>query len=572
MQNPYVSIVSGTYNRVNSLLKMIDSARKSVGVGIPYEFVIVDGGSTDGTIEWCKKQKDIRLIEQGKLLGACKAFNEGAYSAKGKYVILANDDIEFRYESIQNSIAYMDDHLDCGIGCFPQNRLSPEYTVSKLPCVLDGKRVWLNYGQVCIVPKWLGDKVGWWGDYHTYAGDNELSCNVIELGLKVDALDSCCIDDHMLEDDLRKINNPVDHLAGGSHPDSIKWVNKWTRNGMLGPNVRRQPIIKSPLKREKRLIYAPLYEDEEFPFQLQTKHGLRDALSKHYLVSEINYRRNPDNLYYAISMFMPDVVLIQYHDYRHVTYDFMMKLKDEFPNTIFVSWNGDYSETVLGSRAYKEVAKLFDIASFVTYNLVDDYKEEGINYKFWQIGWEDYIPVPDSQIKKNMYDVLFLGNCYTPLRQELGHMLRFHKEWKTGLYGKWPSHIGSQGITQYDFIKGDALYRSSKIALSDNQYPKSIGYISNRVFQALHSGAFLLQQEIVGMTELLGFEDGKHLCTWSDFQDLEDKIAYWLDPRNEAERLSIAKEGKRFVDANYSFDRMVELFEEMIGELPMKKA
>src|SRR5512146_1546504 len=229
IQYPYVSIVTGTYNRLSFLQQMVSSVRKSIGIGIGYEIILVDGGSTDGSIEWIRTQSDIVLIEQGKLLGAVKAFMAGFKAAKGKYVVIGNDDIIFKYESLQNAVAFMDDNPLVGMGCFPQNRYSPEYTVAKMPAVQDGKQISTWYGQVCIVPKWLGDSVGWWDPgvgYHTYAGDNELSCNILEKGYRVVPLNSCCIEDFVAKDELRRINNP-----GGDtkkpHSDSIKWKSKW---------------------------------------------------------------------------------------------------------------------------------------------------------------------------------------------------------------------------------------------------------------------------------------------------------------------------------------------------------
>ena len=68
IESPYVSIVTGTYNRIDSLKRMVKSVRSSVGLGIPYELVIVEGGSTDGSLEWLRKQPDVVLIEQGKSL------------------------------------------------------------------------------------------------------------------------------------------------------------------------------------------------------------------------------------------------------------------------------------------------------------------------------------------------------------------------------------------------------------------------------------------------------------------------------------------------------------------------
>jgi len=65
-----LSIVTGTYNRLDLLQQMVASVRRSLYCGLPYEFIIVDGGSNDGTIEWCNLQSDVVLVAHGELRGA----------------------------------------------------------------------------------------------------------------------------------------------------------------------------------------------------------------------------------------------------------------------------------------------------------------------------------------------------------------------------------------------------------------------------------------------------------------------------------------------------------------------
>ncbi len=183
-----ISIVSGTYNRIKYLKQMVKSAKQSFANchGLKYEFILVDGNSQDGTQQWCEDQPDITLIRHPELLGAVKAFNDGAFAATGEYVILANDDIEFLGQSVLNAWVYMQENKACGIGCFLQDRERQhmpdnhpdKYRVENMPVVRNGEQSSEPYGQVCIVPKWLGDSVLWWGDYLvTYGGDNEISSN-----------------------------------------------------------------------------------------------------------------------------------------------------------------------------------------------------------------------------------------------------------------------------------------------------------------------------------------------------------------------------------------------------------
>ena len=105
-----LSIVSGTYNRREALQNMVESVRDTLPRGIAYELVIVDGGSTDGTLEWLHEQTDVTTIEHGELLGAIKAFCDGAKAARGKYVVLANDDILFEKGALMAGIIHLEEH------------------------------------------------------------------------------------------------------------------------------------------------------------------------------------------------------------------------------------------------------------------------------------------------------------------------------------------------------------------------------------------------------------------------------------------------------------------------------
>lgn len=547
-----ISIVSGTYNRLNYLKIMINSARKSMCKGLSYEFVIVDGGSRDGTIEWCKDQSDVKLIEHGKLLGAVKAFNDGARAAIGDYVILANDDIEFIDESILVAVAFMQDNPQVGVGCFYQDRYGKEMHVEEMPAVKNGKQISTVYGQVCIVRKWLGDYVGWWGNYlRTYGGDNELSCNVLELGYKVEPIPCACIHDPTPVDELRSINNSY---KGTQHPDSAKWIEKWTRNGLLGPIIKDTIEVAGNIEENRlRILYMPIYERGFGAY----KRGLLDALSRRGTVIEHDYVNSHypvDYLFDLMNAWNPCVAILQIQDWHTFTAYNIFELKREHPDTLFILWNGDYHPEHLYNKNYMDMLSHFDLCGFVTTDVKAKYDAAGIKWRYWQIGYEPTRFYANNRTYR--YDVIFQANGYSDARMALAGALRKIYNNKFGLYGFWPRQFKAKGSTLYNFEAGAELYGASKMAISDSQWPHAAGFVSNRLFQAMIAGPLVLQQRFDGMTELLGLKDGEHLVVWDNINDLTEKIRYYSV--HDKERLSIAENGRLFVVDNHSFDRRVQ--------------
>lgn len=563
-----VSVVSGTYNRLNYMQQMVRSVRQSVGGRIPYEIVLVDGGSTDGTLEWCGEQEDIQIIEQGELLGAVKAFNAGANAARGKYVILANDDIVFVGTSILRAIAFMEDHPKTGVGCFYQDRDGKPWHVETMPAVKDGKQGMAYYGQVCIVPKELGDVVGWWGDYlHTYGGDNELSANILELGFKVTPIKCACIHDLQAQDNLRTINkgNPAAMARSGRpHPDTIRWHQRWSRNGMVGPVIEDQGI--SYRSRQQRFLYAPIYE-RGHDIQKSTKVGLFNALSEQGLVYEHDYMSlGVRHLLEVAEDFQPDVMVLQIQDPKTITIGTMRELREACPTSKIVTWNGDYHPDNLYDIQYARLLSYADHAGFALAS--DEFREHcerhNVPWFYWQIGWEEAVakPVPDTP----KHDVVFLANGYSVQRHALAKYLASLRSEgiDVGIYGSWPAAIGSNGQNLYDFDAGARIYRNAKIAISDQQWPEAEGYVSNRLFQAMAAGGcVVLQENFYGMEKWLGLKPLRHVVTWVNIIDLGHKIERLL--KDEQLRKKISKAGTRYMRKNHSFQKRVEELLDVIG-------
>ncbi|MCL5267267.1 MAG: glycosyltransferase [Bacteroidetes bacterium] len=85
------SIVILTYNQLDYTKITIDSLRRHTKS--PYEIIVVDNASSDGTVEYLKAQKDIRAIFNEENLGFPAGCNQGIEIAKGDYIVLLNNDV-----------------------------------------------------------------------------------------------------------------------------------------------------------------------------------------------------------------------------------------------------------------------------------------------------------------------------------------------------------------------------------------------------------------------------------------------------------------------------------------------
>ena len=91
--NELTTVVMCTYNGLPDTQRAIQSIREHTDG--PVELIVVDNGSTDGTLEWLSTQTDIRLVALGENLGVSTARNRGLERAHGAHIVFCDNDVVF---------------------------------------------------------------------------------------------------------------------------------------------------------------------------------------------------------------------------------------------------------------------------------------------------------------------------------------------------------------------------------------------------------------------------------------------------------------------------------------------
>lgn len=151
--------------------------------------------------------------------------------------------------------------------------------------------------------------------------------------------------------------------------------------------------------------------------------------------------------------------------------------------------------------------------------------------------------------RKKTHDIIFVGNDVFKTRVKLLKALEGH-------YGSQFERFGHVPGKQVRNLPLNELYASTKIVVGDSQ--PSPKYWSNRIYETLGRGGFLLHPKVEGLDD--EFIDGVHYVSYDrdDMNGLIEKIDYYL--KHDDEREKIRRAGFEYCKAHYTYkDRCKEL-------------
>jgi GT2 family glycosyltransferase len=102
-----ISILIVSWNTRALTQACLDSIPGSVATGTTVETIVVDNGSTDGSLDMLRARDDLELVENERNLGYAEAVNQAFARSSAPLVLLLNSDVDLEPGSIQALIRFL---------------------------------------------------------------------------------------------------------------------------------------------------------------------------------------------------------------------------------------------------------------------------------------------------------------------------------------------------------------------------------------------------------------------------------------------------------------------------------
>ncbi|SFJ05716.1 Glycosyltransferase involved in cell wall bisynthesis [Desulfomicrobium apsheronum] len=182
---PLISIVTATFNKAQDLPRLIESLRSQTNKN--FEWVVADGGSTDGTLEQLKQVLDMDVVLDSRPdFGIYDALNRAIELCSGDYYLvvgaddmLNQDAIELFYISIEkNSPDFVSAlvRTDCGSIISPEKKWKWFYS----------QRAYIGAHAVgTLIKKSLHDSFGFYSKDFPIAADQFFVRKACDAGARI---------------------------------------------------------------------------------------------------------------------------------------------------------------------------------------------------------------------------------------------------------------------------------------------------------------------------------------------------------------------------------------------------
>lgn len=237
--SPKISVIMSVYNGEKYLREAIESIINQTFTD--FEFIIVNDGSTDNSLEIIKSYDDerIKIMNNEKNIGLTKSLNKALKQARGEYIARQDADDISLSNRFEEQIKYLKNHLEValiGTNAYlidENGKVVGKRIASAKPSIKDlYKENQFNHGSV-MFKKAVIDRLGGYNELLKYSQDYELWLRIAK------------------SDEMRNLTQVLYKLR--FHDENIRHVNmeESTLYHLLAQKLRRNELKKDVLKTVK---------------------------------------------------------------------------------------------------------------------------------------------------------------------------------------------------------------------------------------------------------------------------------------------------------------------------------
>lgn len=181
-RNRHFTVLVATHNRL-PLLRTVVEAIES-GTRTPHELIVIDGGSTDGTIEFLQSDARITPVLQGQLVGTARCYNRVWREIDSTYTCWLSDDTEIVPGCLDTAISILEHEPSIGmVGLKMKDTRGPGKTEPYRGAISEFGILNCNHG---VFRTALGRDVGFFNEsYRAYMIDPDLTASMLSAGARV---------------------------------------------------------------------------------------------------------------------------------------------------------------------------------------------------------------------------------------------------------------------------------------------------------------------------------------------------------------------------------------------------
>jgi GT2 family glycosyltransferase len=177
-----LSVVIGTRNRLELLKKCLEALIGKIVVD--HEIVVVDAGSTDGTLEYVRQLSGVRLVCDGKPIGQAQSLNRVFRTIVSDYVCWISDDNVVQPGALDVATEILAQHPDIGMVALKVKDVTgPTKSMAYMGGISPAGILTCNQGAVRTA---LLKQVGYFDEaLRDYGIDVDLTVKILLAGYKV---------------------------------------------------------------------------------------------------------------------------------------------------------------------------------------------------------------------------------------------------------------------------------------------------------------------------------------------------------------------------------------------------